>query len=370
MTRLDRMLAQYPPFVRRDPDIVAINSVAANEFDLIESKMDELIANFTPQNADLFLHFWEKLFKLPTKPPSKTVPQRRATIIAFLRRLAQGGAGLNWVARLIDLIGPNWTYVVHTPTGIKGVLWDRLRDTDANWEFQLEPASVVIQQDPSGWCFNSNGNGRCVRTDLEPIADADIAIQFSKDEANASALLAAIPKQLDQNNRLRVTWQNDTLELGVVIGGVFTGLGSIAAALIDDKRYWLRGYVDGNDFKGEIWESDPTKNNGDTALFSKSVTLAGENATKLGIGIFGQQGFSWVDLSDPSWLLRQIRINEVGYNVPANTLRVTIPFDGDNFRVLEVGILLRAITPANTAIEVFLDEGFVLGVSRLGVQGF
>lgn len=370
MTRLDRMLAQYPPFLRKDPDIVAVNSVAALELDRIEAAMDELIANFTPQNADLFLHFWEYLFKLPTNPPSKTLEQRRVTVVTFLRRLAQGGAGLNWVARLIDLIGSNWTYIVHTPDGIKGLLWDRMRTVDAGWEFQIEPASIVVLQDPSGWRFSNNGNGRCIRTDLDPVADADFCIQFSKDEALSTALLAAIPKQLDTNNRLRVSWQNGTLELVSVIGGAASSLGSVAAALEDDKLYWLRGWVDGNTFKGEIWDSDPTKNNSDTPLYSKSVTLTGEKATKLGEGIEGHQGFSWVNLSNPSWLIRQVRVNEVGFNVPANTLRVTVPFDGDNFRVLEIGILLRAITPANTAIEVFLDAGFILGVSRLGVQGF
>jgi uncharacterized protein YmfQ (DUF2313 family) len=367
--RAETMLAQLPPFVRRDPTIREINVVAAKELDRIEEAMDQLIANYYPQTADIFLSFWEGLFKLPVNPTGKTIEQRRQTAITFLRRMGEGGTGLAWVSRVIDLVGNKWSYVVHTPGGLRGLLWDRLRDVSANWEFQLAALSVIDIQNPTGWRVKTQEDGRMIRADLTPIANGEIAIQFSKDEALSTALLASLPKVVDTNNRIRVSWTNGTLEVGVVIAGAFTGLGSVAVSLEDDKMYWLRGYIDGNTLVGEIWESDPSKNNGDKPIATKSTVLIGEAATKLGSGVPGHQGISWVNIAQPSWLLRQIRINEVGYSVPANTLRVTIPFEENTYRALEVGILLRSITPANTEIEIFTESGFVLGSSRLGVQG-
>lgn len=58
----------------------------------------------------------------------------------------------------------------------------------------------------------------------------------------------------------------------------------------------------------------------------------------------------------------------VGSPVPDYTVRITIPLDSNSPAAGELERLLRVITPANLDLEIFYDEGWILGVSRLGEE--
>jgi uncharacterized protein YmfQ (DUF2313 family) len=364
--RLRSMLRQLPPFMRGDIDVRAILRVAGNEIDLFEAKMAEMIANFTPQNADIYLMFWEHLFRIPVESPSKTLEQRRQTVVAYLRRLSQGGPGFNWVARVIDLIGFDWQYVVNNPQGILGLAWERFFDTNG-WEWETTNQGNIGINDPSGWIPRTNSLFE-VWKNIPAVIDQEATLQFVPGTRSAGAIAGVEIKRQDNDDTLAILWANDVLTLYKRVGGRSTSLDTLAAALTLGERYWVKGRIEDDDVLIEVWDADPSKENSARALFSRRFTLSGGDERIFGRGLSGRQGV-WFSGLSPTWLIRQFRANEVGYTVPENTLRVTIPYTEDSYQAIEILAFLRDITPANTDIEVFIDEGFILGESLLGVQG-
>lgn len=110
------MLGDVPPFLHGDPDIRAVIYCHAKESDRKRTTLDHLRRQFFPQHADeLGLPWWEKLLRITVAPVGWTVEQRRAAVIAHLRRANATTSGLSWAQTVTTFVGPGWTYAEHDP---------------------------------------------------------------------------------------------------------------------------------------------------------------------------------------------------------------------------------------------------------------
>lgn len=104
-----------PPFLARDQTMRAVYDATAQEFDVLDTYMDELQRNIIPKTASEHLDLYEWLLNLTIKPGVQTVPQRLATVLAFLQRLTMNGSGFDWESVITAFVGTGWSYKTNIP---------------------------------------------------------------------------------------------------------------------------------------------------------------------------------------------------------------------------------------------------------------
>jgi hypothetical protein len=106
---VDRLLEDLPEFERESVDIVGTLDALAQELDRVDARMSQELLDIVPTTAvDLRAH--ESLLRLSVNPPDKTLDQRRDSVLAFYRSLANAGSAQAWVDALTALLGQSWTW--------------------------------------------------------------------------------------------------------------------------------------------------------------------------------------------------------------------------------------------------------------------
>jgi hypothetical protein len=114
LTPLGRqILGELPPFLRRDPDHMAVAHAYAKEVERAESKINVMRMQAVPTEATLLLKLWEITVNAEVEPPGITEPERQKIVAAFLRALVANPSGLNWEAVIRLLAGSGWLYIEH-----------------------------------------------------------------------------------------------------------------------------------------------------------------------------------------------------------------------------------------------------------------
>lgn len=110
-----KYLDALPPFEASSNTVQATLHAVALETDRIQEAAQFVRDNQFPATASSMLDVYESYLGLAVNSPSKTVAQRRVTVMAYLRGLRTTGAGSNFKTNLSALIGTNWSYIEHDP---------------------------------------------------------------------------------------------------------------------------------------------------------------------------------------------------------------------------------------------------------------
>lgn len=109
------LLADLPPRLRDAPEFQAVMHCQGRESDRVDATLDDLTAQFIPSTSTTQLRIWEAIARTTIEPVGQTVEQRRAVVIALLRKQHSSPAGSSWESNIDDLVGPGWTYQEHIP---------------------------------------------------------------------------------------------------------------------------------------------------------------------------------------------------------------------------------------------------------------
>lgn len=104
-----------PVVLRESPDHLAVLHSLARESERMEAAIELARAQAFPQTADVLLKVWEHELGITVEPAGQTLVQRRATVIAMLRRMRGTPAGRDWESNVTALVGSGWTYEEHVP---------------------------------------------------------------------------------------------------------------------------------------------------------------------------------------------------------------------------------------------------------------
>lgn len=116
LTLKGQIWRSWMPVVLRDsPDHLAVIHACAREVERLEGKVEQVRMQFFPQHADVLLKVWEFMLRVTVEPEGLTVEQRRALVIATLRKMRSTPYGRDWVANVTALVGEGWTYEEHEP---------------------------------------------------------------------------------------------------------------------------------------------------------------------------------------------------------------------------------------------------------------
>jgi uncharacterized protein YmfQ (DUF2313 family) len=116
------LLDELPYYERDAPEVEATISALSNEIDRIDAQVQVIYSDLFPQTADARLSWWEATLGLPVEPEARTLAQRQAIVLAYLRAIRIGGAGTSWEAALTQVLGTNWSYVEHAGTYTVNIL--------------------------------------------------------------------------------------------------------------------------------------------------------------------------------------------------------------------------------------------------------
>jgi hypothetical protein len=118
--RAVRLLEMLPPYVREDPEVVAVMREGGAELDRIEEFMLTVREHAWPHRATdeygiLSVH--ERMLGLPVAPVGVTVADRQSQVRARMKRRRDGRKAA-WVSRINEVLGAdNWEYAENTPGG-------------------------------------------------------------------------------------------------------------------------------------------------------------------------------------------------------------------------------------------------------------
>jgi hypothetical protein len=105
----------WPPFVREEPDFIALAYVFAREAERLDEKAEVVRRQFFLRSADLLLGAWEAQLGITIAPVGATDEERRSLAITFLLGLAATGQGSVWEERLLAAVGAGYAYREHDP---------------------------------------------------------------------------------------------------------------------------------------------------------------------------------------------------------------------------------------------------------------
>lgn len=106
-------LEMIPPFLRGDPDYVAVMHCYAREAERLGETLELVRANLDPTTAtELGLPWYESVLHVSG---TGTVEERRSRVLGRLAALAADPSGRSWVRRVTARIGSGWSYVENTP---------------------------------------------------------------------------------------------------------------------------------------------------------------------------------------------------------------------------------------------------------------
>jgi hypothetical protein len=111
------MLRDLPPVLEEDPHYRAVIHAYAWEVDLLQDRVNRLIAALQPATEDeLGLPLWEALLHLS---PSGSRQSRSRVVQSNIQRVGGATEGRDWEDAVTKLIGPSWTYREHQ-AGVTG----------------------------------------------------------------------------------------------------------------------------------------------------------------------------------------------------------------------------------------------------------
>ena len=110
----DEMLGDLPPYLHGDPDVRGVVDVLSREFERLDVLAANVAANLWPHTAGDWIHIWEAFLGLTVAPAGKTVADRQSIVITHLRSL-NSSSGVDWIARVTELIGTSWEHIEHDP---------------------------------------------------------------------------------------------------------------------------------------------------------------------------------------------------------------------------------------------------------------
>lgn len=104
------LLEDLPGWAQYAPEFQALCQVYGRESERMMQLAREVRDGMIPMRANLLtLPLWESLLKIAVNPPL-TEAERRAAVLAGLRRALADPSGLGWEERVTELIGPSWSY--------------------------------------------------------------------------------------------------------------------------------------------------------------------------------------------------------------------------------------------------------------------
>lgn len=108
-------LATLPPFLRKDATMQAIADANGQEWDILDTYLDELQRNVIAVTVSEHLDVWEWFLGLTVNPAGQTAGQRLTTILAFMSRATLDGSGLSWESVTTNVLGTGWAYQTNIP---------------------------------------------------------------------------------------------------------------------------------------------------------------------------------------------------------------------------------------------------------------
>lgn len=111
-------MARLPAVFHDSPEHLAMVHCLANEMDRLDARIEIVRRQFFPQTADVLLKVWELMVRVTIEPVGVSVEERRATVLAQLRRMLASPQGRDWVANVTQLVGPGWSYEEHDPDDV------------------------------------------------------------------------------------------------------------------------------------------------------------------------------------------------------------------------------------------------------------
>lgn len=104
-----------PTALRDSPDHLAVLHSVAREVERLEGAVEQVRAQFFPQTADVLLKVYEAQLGITVEPVGQTLADRRATVMAMLRKQRATPAGTDWQENVTRLVGTGWSYQEHDP---------------------------------------------------------------------------------------------------------------------------------------------------------------------------------------------------------------------------------------------------------------
>jgi len=114
LTPLGRqILGELPPFVRQDPDHMAVAHAYAKEIERAEEAINTMRMQSVPSEATILLKLWEITVGAEVEPAGISTEDRQKIVTAFLRALAANPTGIHWEVVIRFLAGSGWLYIDH-----------------------------------------------------------------------------------------------------------------------------------------------------------------------------------------------------------------------------------------------------------------
>lgn len=110
------LLAQLPPFLREDPDTVAVMHCCAKEVERMDLSVADARAQMNPLTAGTWgLTAWEGVLRI-AHDESADLEQQREAVLRRYRSIDNDPSGVSWQARVNRRLGEiPWTYEEHVP---------------------------------------------------------------------------------------------------------------------------------------------------------------------------------------------------------------------------------------------------------------
>lgn len=109
------LMSWLPPVLQESEDYMAVMHPLSMELARLEDKIELVRDQFFPQTADILLWAWERLVQTAEVPAGVSLEDRRAVVMALLRRGRGVKLGAAWESRVEGIVGPGWSYQEYDP---------------------------------------------------------------------------------------------------------------------------------------------------------------------------------------------------------------------------------------------------------------
>jgi hypothetical protein len=423
----DDLLAELPPFLRRDPTIRAVQAAHAAELGVMEGLVETIKANMFPQTADEILSLYEAFLDLPD---SSALPlsQRRDILLTQLRRVTTTGSGAEWEDNMATLFGGQWSYKAFKPVVKRLVnraerpsMEDGITTGYSQSSGSLpNTSSLTATQDWSkagAWSLRAQihrEDSALVVVARTHTGASAYAIDPTKVQAGrVSARLRAILAATGTNNiRARFYWYKpDGSASSIALttdGPLFSqpvvgeyDMLIVAAPPADAGRASLAVMADSDQMVynvdmdvdayaiytlddlalSDLWSQTTQTSGGypigaevvfhDKVYRSKSVGVATSEPPSYAskwdeVGSYAVPAYGDGSMPGWEWLGAANSSQSRETSPDVHTIEVDIPFASGSIQATVAERLARDITPANVLINVSYGEGFLMGRSTMG----
>lgn len=180
-------------------------------------------------------------------------------------------------------------------------------------DFGVTSGSGLLSSPSYGVLAADDTSANLMTLNRRDYVDGEVLVPFTNGPSGPStSKVGAVLKRITSNDYLLFSYQNNTLKISSVVGGVTTDLFTLAyTASNANKSYWLRGRVENSTGTLELWDSVPVDDG--IPLAQGSVTVDAQ----FGTGVRAQSGFYLASTSSAAIRLGPVRF--VGLN-PGDTM--------------------------------------------------